>query len=201
MMYQRALFTWSLVLTMFIIAGCGGGQSDKSKTPEPAAKGGAAKVFTIISSGFKDGDSIPLKYANTVVSGAENLSPPLVWSDAPAGTNSFALVVVDRSPVADDWLHWVVIDLPANTTSLLEGASGSDKMPAGSKELNNTFGLKGYNGPQPPPGSGPHDYELIIYALNIENLTMDQNVTFADFFNKLQSYVLSSAKMTVRMER
>lgn len=201
MMFRRASVIWLLVFMILVIAGCGGGRSEGPKTPEPTPTGGAAKVLTIRSSGFKDGEAIPLRYANTVVSGAENLSPPLEWSNAPAGTKSFALVVVDRNPAANDWLHWVVIDIPSNATSLAEGASGSDKMPSVSKELNNTFGLKGYSGPQPPPGTGPHDYEFIVYALSVEKVAMDQDVTFADFLNGLRSYVLSSAKITAKMER
>jgi len=106
----------------------------------------------ITSSAFQDGDKIPLKYVMPGA-GGQNFSVPLNWSGAPAGTRSFALTMVDPHPVANNWVHWLVIDLPQDTTSLPEGASGG-KMPKGAVELKNSFGETGYGGPQPPRGSG-----------------------------------------------
>jgi Raf kinase inhibitor-like YbhB/YbcL family protein len=105
----------------------------------------------IQSSAFKDGGKIPIQYV-MVPAGGKNLSLPLSWKDAPSGTKSFALSIVDPHPVAQNWVHWLVIDIPANATSLEEGASGK-KMPPGAVELKNSFGQSGYGGPQPPKGS------------------------------------------------
>jgi phosphatidylethanolamine-binding protein (PEBP) family uncharacterized protein len=51
-------------------------------------------AFALESPAFRNGDRIPDKYAR----GGENLSPPLVWKDAPRGTKSFMLVVEDPEP-------------------------------------------------------------------------------------------------------
>ncbi|MEN0035763.1 MAG: YbhB/YbcL family Raf kinase inhibitor-like protein, partial [Cellvibrio sp.] len=38
----------------------------------------------------------------------KNISPELVWSNAPAGTKSFALTVYDPdAPTGSGWWHWV----------------------------------------------------------------------------------------------
>ena len=76
--------------------------------------------------------------------GGQNLSIPLAWSGAPAETRSFALAIVDRSPVAHNWVHWLVVDLPATSDHLPQGASGTPAMPGGSRELNSSFGSTGY---------------------------------------------------------
>jgi Raf kinase inhibitor-like YbhB/YbcL family protein len=88
-------------------------------------------MMMLRSSAFEDTQTMPPKYAKK----GENVSPPLSWDNVPQGTKSFALAVVDRHPVARNFVHWLVIDMSADVTSLEEGASGSARMPAGSREL------------------------------------------------------------------
>ena len=91
----------------------------------------------ITSSAFPDGGKIPLSYVMPGA-GGQNVSVPLSWSGAPAYTQSFVLAMVDPHPVANNWVHWLVIDLPKDSTSLPEGASGRT-MPPGTQELKNSF--------------------------------------------------------------
>ena len=115
----------------------------------------------------------PLRFVRAGTPGSRNVSPAVEWSDPPEGTASFALTIIDRHPIAHDWVHWCVVDIPASVRSIGEGASGGT-MPQGSRELANTFGDVGYGGPQPPRGSGPHDYEITIHALRIPTLTVER---------------------------
>ncbi|MBI1806798.1 MAG: YbhB/YbcL family Raf kinase inhibitor-like protein [Ignavibacteria bacterium] len=154
----------------------------------------------IVSSAFQDGKPIPTKYAHPGVTGGQNISLPLSWSDAPPTTQSFALSIVDPHPVAKNWVHWFVINLPPKTTGLSEGASGQ-RMPAGSKELYNTYGTVGYGGPEPPKGSGPHPYEVTLYALNVGLLDLPENTSLATFKKALEGKVIASAKVTGIYER
>ena len=39
----------------------------------------------------------------------------------------------------------------------------------------NNYGTKGYGGPCPPEGHGPHQYIITIHALNIDTLGLDEN--------------------------
>jgi Raf kinase inhibitor-like YbhB/YbcL family protein len=156
------------------------------------AQGGNA--MELKSSAFTDGGKIPQPYVMTGA-GGKNLSLPLQWSGAPPGTQSFALAIVDPHPVARNWVHWLVINLPGNASSLEEGASGK-KMPPGAVELHNSWGKPGYGGPQPPPGTGDHPYVVTLYALNVPKLDLKPSTNLAGFEKALEGKVLGTAKIT-----
>jgi Raf kinase inhibitor-like YbhB/YbcL family protein len=164
-----------------------------------AAQGGSQ--FMLLSPAFANGHSLHTKYANTGVQGGQNLSPPLAWHNPPDGTKSFALACVDRHPIARNWVHWLVINIPSDINVLGEGASGTAKMPARTKELNNTFGTVGWGGPQPPSGSGIHKYEFILYALNVENLDLGVNSKLEAFDKAIKGKVLAEVKLTGTYQR
>jgi Raf kinase inhibitor-like YbhB/YbcL family protein len=153
----------------------------------------------IISSAFKDGEKIPIAYVMRGA-GGKNFSIPLSWKNAPPGVKSFALSVVDHHPIAQSWVHWLVINIPAQSTSIEEGASGK-KMPTGAVELKNSFGDLGYGGPQPPKGSGKHPYEVTLYALSVEKLDLGAGTSWSDFKKALEGKVIQSASLTGMYER
>ena len=153
----------------------------------------------ISSSAFKDGEKIPIAYVMRGA-GGKNLSIPLSWENAPPGVKSFALSVVDPHPIAQNWVHWLVINIPAQSISLEEGASGK-KMPAGAVELKNSFGDLGYGGPQPPPGSGKHPYVITLYALSVEKLDLGAGTSLSAFKKALEGKVIQSASITGMYER
>lgn len=151
-------------------------------------------AFKVTTAAFKDGGSIPNKYVMSDIGGS-NVSIPLSWSSPPEGTKSFALTMIDPHPVANDWIHWMVINIPAATISLEEGASRK-KMPAGCQELSNSYGDKGYGGPHPPRGSGRHPYVVTVYALNVEKVELDAQPSLNAFKQAIQGKVLGEAKLT-----
>ena len=153
----------------------------------------------ISSSAFKDGEKIPIQYVMPGA-GGKNISVPLSWKNPPSGTKSFALSVVDPHPVAQNWVHWLVINIPANVTFLEEGASRK-KMPQGSMELKNSFGDIGYGGPQPPKGTGDHPYVFTLHALNVEKLDLGANTSLSTFKKALEGKVLGSATITGKYGR
>ncbi len=157
--------------------------------------------FKITSKSFEDGKVIPTKYATTGVTGGKNISIPLKWENPPEGTKSFAISIVDLHPIANNWVHWLVINIPRDVNSIDEGASKTDKMPKGCKELNNTFGWLGYGGPQPPKGSGPHKYEVTIYALDVEKLELDVHTSLKIFQKAIDGHVIGTAKIVGIFER
>jgi hypothetical protein len=137
--------------------------------------------------------TVRVKYAMRTVPGGSNVSIPYAWGDAPAATKSFVLVLADGAPMAHDWVHWAVADIPASSASLPEGASGTDAMPPGARELGNTFGFAGYGGPQPPVGSGAHPYVATLYALDIAHLDLPQAPTAAQLERACTSHTLARA--------
>lgn len=177
--------------------------SQQAETPgsaEPTGEGSVAVAFTLTSPAFSDGERIPAIHALGSVSGGENVSVPLRWEGAPEGTASFVLVMVDRHPVASDWVHWLVVDIPPDVVALSAGASGSD-MPDGSREINTTFGRPGYGGPAPPAGSGEHDYELTLYALNVAELDIGKQPSADEIERAVGGHTLASARLVGTFSR
>jgi len=153
----------------------------------------------ILSSAFKDGERIPIQYVMPGA-GGNNISIPLAWKNIPAGTKSFCLSIVDPHPVAQNWVHWLVINIPAQVTSIEEGAS-KKKMPRGSIELKNSWGEIGYGGPQPPKGTGDHPYVVTLYALNMEKVDLGVNTTLSAFKKAIEGKVIGSASITGKYGR
>jgi len=153
----------------------------------------------IASSAFKDGGKIPIQYV-MVPAGGKNLSIPLSWKNVPPETKSFALSIVDPHPVARNWVHWLVINIPGSADSLPEGASRKS-MPRGSVEPKNSFGDTGYGGPQPPKGSGEHPYVVTLYALKVDKLDLGLTTSLAAFKKALEGKVIQTASITGKYER
>jgi Raf kinase inhibitor-like YbhB/YbcL family protein len=114
------------------------------------------------SSAFEDHGNIPCRHT----SDGADVSPPLTIDRVPAGTRSLALIVDD--PDAPDpaapkmtWVHWVVYDLPPETTSMPEGVS---TLALHAREGLNDWKRTGYCGPCPPIGR--HRYFFKLYALD-----------------------------------
>jgi Raf kinase inhibitor-like YbhB/YbcL family protein len=125
-------------------------------------EGGATMTLRLTSPSFEHEKEIPIRHT---CEGAD-VSPPLAWSGLPAGTQSLALIVDD--PDAPDprapkktWVHWVVYDIPPNTTALSEGAA----LPPGARDGRNDWKVTGFRGPCPPIGR--HRYFHKLYALDV----------------------------------
>ena len=145
---------------------------------------------------------LPARCARGGVKDARNTSPPLSWSDVPPGTESFVLTIVDRHPIANNWIHWCVVDVPGNVRELQEGASrAAVGMPAPAVELTNTFGDRGYGGPQPPPGTGPHEYVITLHALSVPTLNLSPRAKLPDVRAALGTNLLETAVVVGLFER
>jgi len=118
----------------------------------------------ISSTSFGPKGAIPTKYT---CEGADT-SPPLAWSGVPSTAKSLVLIVDD--PDAPDpaapkmtWVHWVLYNLPTQTSALAENASKSP--PSGARDGVNDWNRPGYGGPCPPIGR--HRYFFKLYALDV----------------------------------
>ncbi len=164
--------------------------------------GEAASMFKLESASFTSGGAVPPRFAMTAVKGGENRSPAFQWSGAPKGTQSFVLAFIDRHPIARNWVHWLVADIPAAVSALPEGASGTLKLPKGAIELGNSFGRPGYGGPQPPPGSGPHQYEATLHAVSIARLPrIAAKASWEDVQAAMAGMILGKASVSGTFER
>jgi len=111
---------------------------------------------------FSNQGAIPTLYTCE----GKDISPPLMWTDVPAGAKSLALIIDDPDAPDPDapkmtWVHWVLYNLPAVNGGLSEGIK---TLPAGTKEGLNDWKRTGYGGPCPPIGR--HRYFHKLYALD-----------------------------------
>ena len=172
-----------------------------------ATLAGAAvtKPFTLTSPDVHQGKTIPdAAVFNGMGCTGQNVSPTLAWSNAPAGTKSFAVTVYDPdAPTGSGWWHWVVYNIPATTTSLPAGAGDSTKhlLPAGALQGNTDFGSAGYGGPCPPKGSKPHHYHFTVFALKVEKLELPANATAAYVGYNLNANAIAKAELTAVYKR
>ena len=161
---QRLWFIWgTMALVLTFTAVCGSGE----------------QPMQITSSAFPDGGKIPLRYVMPGA-GGQNVSVPLSWSGAPAGTQSFALAMVDPHPVANNWVHWLVIDLPKDSTAIPEGASGAQDA-AGGAGVEKLLWGGGIRRPAAARGSGDHPYVFTLYALSAPKVEIGKSAGLAVF--------------------
>lgn len=146
------------------------------------------------SPAFADGDTLPLRFVRPEV-GGENISPPLSWSAPPAGTQSLAVAVIDLHPIARGFAHWLVEGIPPEITSLAEGASGH-AMPEATRELYNSAGVRGWSGPRPPQGSGPHEYRFMLFALGVPHLSVHDSASGQMFVDEAGAHLIAQADLS-----
>ena len=161
----------------------------------PKAGGGK---FTLASPDIAEGKAIAAAQVfNQFGCTGGNISPAVSWSNAPAGTKSFALLMHDPdAPTGSGWWHWVVYNIPPSVISLPAGAGDPKKnlMPAGVVQGRSDYGSAGYGGPCPPPGK-PHRYYLRLYALNVEKLEVPPDATAALIGFNVNAAALGKAEL------
>ena len=165
----------------------------------PAATEGAMAKFTLTSTDFTEGTTLAnAQVFNEFGCKGGNVSPALAWSGAPAGTQSFALLMHDPdAPTGSGWWHWIVYNIPPGTYALAAGAGDPKKgqMPAGAVQGRNDYGSAGYGGPCPPPGS-PHHYNFTLYALKVAKLEVPQGASAALIGFNARAHALGEARLT-----
>jgi Raf kinase inhibitor-like YbhB/YbcL family protein len=134
-----------------------------------------------------------------------NISPPLQWSGAPAGTLSYVVTLFDKDEhnTPSGWWHWVVYDIPAGVSGLPEGAGAlhSAVLPRQAVQGRTDLGVDAYHGPCPDQGDAPHRYVFTIYALNIANLSVPADPSGAMVVATLREHQLGQAALVVRHGR
>lgn len=152
-------------------------------------------MFHLSSTAFQAAGIIPAKYSCD----GENISPQLSWTDAPHETKSFALIMHDPdAPRSGGFTHWVIYNLPPNTTNLKEGIPARDKIPGKGIQGVNDSGRVGYMGPCPP--AGIHRYYFHLYALDSE-LDLKSGAGKSDLESAMKGHVLAQTELMGRYQR
>jgi hypothetical protein len=131
------------------------------------------ETLVVTSAAFEDGGLIPREHIGKPVGGG-NLSPELTWSPLPAEATKLLLVVEDLDvPTSKPAVHCLALIDPSrldNPNHLPTGALSAREPAEGVQILRSTI-TRGYHGPEPLKGHGPHRYTFQLFALSGEILS------------------------------
>jgi Raf kinase inhibitor-like YbhB/YbcL family protein len=148
--------------------------------------------MSLTSRAFSTGSVIP----NLYTCDGKNISPPLAWSGLPPQTKSLALIVDDPDapdPAAPErtWVHWVLYNIPATTSSLTQGIHNAE-LPGGTMQGCNDWERTGYGGPCPPIGQ--HRYFHKLYALDVVLPDLGA-ATKTQLLHAMQGHIIGQAEL------
>ncbi len=158
----------------------------QQQAPPPPSK------FKLMSSAYTEGSMIPTQYS---CADPAATSPALSWTNAPAATVSFAVIMhdTDAAPMKGvmDVTHWIFWGIPGSSSSVA-GAIKPDTSPDGIMQGSNIRKVNGYQPPCPPPGATPHHYIFEIYALDAK-LDLPAGSARADLLKAMDGHVIGKA--------
>jgi len=138
----------------------------------------------LTSPAFDHHKAIPPRHSGD----GEDLSPALMWSGAPDGTQAFAIVVHDPdAPLVDGFTHWVAYGIAGDANHVDEATSDV-------VQGTNSMGNAGYNGPAPPPGHGTHHYYFWVYALD-DDLDLEPGLDRRALIERIEDHVIEQARL------
>jgi Raf kinase inhibitor-like YbhB/YbcL family protein len=190
-MRRHALLQIAPAAALIALASCGARDRSASETTEGKRMENATLTkLSLTSNAFQNGEPIPTQFT---CDGADQ-TPMLNWSDPPAGTKSFALVIDDPDAPGGTFRHWGVFDIPGSARSI----GGGQRI---GTEVHNDFGKPGYGGPCPPKGHGPHHYHFKLFALNTDRLNISPNAKVVDVENEATRQAIAQGELIGTYER
>jgi Raf kinase inhibitor-like YbhB/YbcL family protein len=150
---------------------------------------GPSTAFRLTSPGMPDNSMLPPKAAGNFAKNpnctGQNVSPALAWVNAPEKTRSFAIIWDDQAGRAGLGVsHAVIYGIPANVTSLPEGALGG--APTGQfVPGKNALGMH-WLGPCSPKGNAPQHYVMTMIATTLEPNELQPGLTRPELLKALE---------------
>jgi Raf kinase inhibitor-like YbhB/YbcL family protein len=144
-------------------------------------------AFSVASPAFAEGQPVPREFTCD----GSDAPPTITVADPPQGAKSFAVIMDDPDAPTGTFTHWLAYDIQADGNTLRATAG---------KTLKNDFGRKGYGGPCPPPGHGPHRYYFTVYAVDVPALDVPGG-SRDDLEAALKGHTLAKARFMGSYER
>ncbi len=138
---------------------------------------------------FKESGMIPRKYTCD----DDDISPPLTWSDVPAGTVSLALICDDPDAPMLTWVHWIVYNISPETSGLREGIGSKESAALGISQGLNSWRRANYGGPC-PPGHSTHRYFFKLYATDLPR-DLKPNMSKRDLEKAMRDHIIAQAQL------
>jgi Raf kinase inhibitor-like YbhB/YbcL family protein len=203
----------------------------------------SARTLKVKVDSAKNGEMLANKYAFCApaaqghTTAGSNINPSISWSKGPRGTKSYAVILFDPQSPAEhremmnkegmtmtadikrhDFFHWVLVDIPADVTSIKEGVDSSARVLHGKPATPSAVGVKGlndytkvtaandamkgqyygYDGPCPPWNDDlVHDYHFSVYALSVNSLGLPKDFDAAAAQDAMKNKILAQGEQVV----
>lgn len=176
---------------------------ERPQHPDPYELMPKVGSFTVTSTDVRDGEQMSLDQVHPMGNpDGKNTSPQLAWEGAPEGTKGYVVTCFDPdAPTVCGFWHWLLLDVPADVTSLETGAgSEGGSLPDGAWHARNDYGTNDFGGAAPPQGDGPHRYYFVVHALDVEKLDLPKEASAAFVSFNLAYHTLARAVLTPTYE-
>jgi Raf kinase inhibitor-like YbhB/YbcL family protein len=152
----------------------------------------------LTSPAFADGAVMPGKFT---ASSADTVSPPLEWTNVPAGVESFVLILHDLDEAVDgtiaDVMHWMAFNIPGTARSLPEGVPATAQLADGTIQARNHNGEFGYLGPGAAAPGPLHHYAFELFALDT-TLALNESTSRAEVLIGIDEHILGKSVLVGR---
>ena len=153
------------------------------------------RTLKLNSTSFEPGGFIPEKFTCD----GEDITPDVSWNGAPAGTETFTLIVEDPDAPGRVFTHWLVYNIPGTVSGFEEGMSAFEIIKTGASQGKNDLGTVGYTGPCPPPGNA-HHYHFRILALDCV-LDLPSMLSKSTVLGAMKGHVLDETEIIGKYKR
>jgi Raf kinase inhibitor-like YbhB/YbcL family protein len=160
---------------------------EATATDEIVEQEDVAELF-LMSEVFSDGDPIPKEFTCD----GEDISPPLKWEGAPLSTASYVLVMDDPDAPGGTWIHWILVNIPAEVNELPPAIPPLVDLADGSSHGQNSWGRSDYGGPCPP--SGTHRYFFKLFALD-QLMDFAPGITVDQVLQGIQDHIVAETTL------
>ena len=207
-MLRPTILQIPIVIFAAVVAASAQAPAAPGGKPAPAAqagRGSASPPMVLSTPAFPDGGVVPNRH--TQVQQAERgISPQLVWTNAPAETQSFVLHMHDpevaRNRTTDDQVHWLVWNIAGTEKGLPEGVPEGAQLPNGMRQISASGAV--YRGPGAPAAGPQHHYTFEVYALDTKLDVppgADAWETRRAVFKAMDGHVIGKAVMVAMFKR